>query len=659
MKKNGSLFRILCFMFIISGSFLYEANGQTTRVEGKWSGTVSLHERYDGITGWSEKWIDVSFTDNIGWGTIKYKDELIIGGKSLGKSDCSGTGSVELWAVEIYRPDSTYVIETIGPTCSSGSKPWEPGHGNDIQIGDKPWNGNPNFLSGNETVTGKIPGDLGTVTTTRSWSLYRGPLDAQLIITPGAYNIWMPKATKDELQKGSVMDIGLKVQGRNGGMSSLKAVRFELKLSNTSREPGTTLNMPLQPSANQLPDIRFLPHAIGESIDEGQYIEINSADGKTGTATLASYDGGGWTTLTAVAVLEGGFRIEGTLLTPTGVKEIPIPKRDPGSKIATAWLAANGNPGEMDDKERKTGNPNIGDGLTAYEEYRGVISEGNFLRLKTTEKELGVMVKKAEVPLFSEGISWLENASGLKIIRFDETEIGIDRRLNKNFMTAHDYDQYVLKLENTGLAGDAIGENQPESITKKVPKQSDLVAIDVNKIKSNYHSQDSAARAGNIQVPYTDTESLANTVAHELAHGIYIIHHGKSSAIPPRKAYANSNPPFHIYWINSNAEETARPYPAGANDYLETTGIDSCDASGDLSCIMAYTSLYNWSFRKSNTDGSLYYYKVPLLPVGKKLCTSKTGTGINAPSNRGVNNVNKYFGNAENGNCLNQIKLRD
>ncbi|MEK7225546.1 MAG: hypothetical protein AAB221_07675, partial [Bacteroidota bacterium] len=105
--------------------------------------------------------------------------------------------------------------------------------------------------------------------------------------------------------------------------------------------------------------------------------------------------------------------------------------------------------------------------------------------------------------------------------------------------------------------------------------------------------------------------------------------------------------------------ETARPYPAGVNDYLEATGIDSCDASGDLSCIMAYTSLYNWSFRKSNTDGSLYYYKVPLLPVGKKLCTSKTGTGINAASNKGVNNVNKYFGNAENGNCLNQIKLRD
>ncbi|MBL0337282.1 MAG: hypothetical protein IPP73_18715 [Chitinophagaceae bacterium] len=221
----------------------------------------------------------------------------------MGRNACNGAGSVELWAVEIYRPDSTCTIETIGPVCDLGPDPGV-GHGNDIVILDKPWSGNPNLLSGNETVTARLPGDLGTVTTTYSWSLYRGPFDAQFIITPNAYNIWVPKATKDELQKGSVMDITLKVQGRNGGVSSLTAVSFELKLSNTSREPGTTLNMPLQPSANQLHDIRFIPHTIGESIDEDQNIEINSADGKTGTATLASYDGGGWTTLTAVAVLE-------------------------------------------------------------------------------------------------------------------------------------------------------------------------------------------------------------------------------------------------------------------------------------------------------------------------------------------------------------------
>ncbi len=273
------------------------------------------------------------------------------------------------------------------------------------------------------------------ISTTYSWNLHQGPVDAQLIVTPVAYDIWMPKASPDELRKGSVMDIKLNVQGRNRGNPSLKAVRFELHLNNTSKEPGTTLNAPLNTSSNQLPDIRFLQHSIGESIDEDQFIKITCEDGKTGTATIASYDGGGWTTLTAVAILEGGIRIEGTLLTPAGIKEIPIPKRDPASHIATAWLTANGNPGEMDDKESKTGNPNMGDGLTAYEEYRGVITQGEFRRLKATEKELGVMVKRAEADQFEEGIKWLENASGLTVIRFDETEIGADRRPNKNRMT--------------------------------------------------------------------------------------------------------------------------------------------------------------------------------------------------------------------------------
>ena len=132
--------------------------------------------------------------------------------------------------------------------------------------------------------------------------------------------------------------------------------------------------------------------------------------------------------------------------------------------------------------------------------------------------------------------------------------------------------------------------------------------------------------------------------------------------MPPRKAYSHSRPPFHIFWVNSIVEETARPYPIPQNSYLEGVGVDSCDASGDLSCIMAYTSQYDWAHRISLMDGSLYYYKTPLLPVGNTLCTSKKGTGINSATDRryiGVNNVNKYFGNAENGNCLNQIQLRD
>src|SRR6185436_17719138 len=127
-------------------------------------------------------------------------------------------------------------------------------------------------------------------------------------------------------------------------------------------------------------------------------------------AKINSYDGGGWTTLTVKAKLDNNTEIEGHLINPGGVTEIQIPKRDPGKKIALAWLNANGDPAEMDDKETTKGEQYNGDGLTAYEEYRGVISEGKFKRLEPQKKELGVWMNRSEFPLFEIGLEWFQDA---------------------------------------------------------------------------------------------------------------------------------------------------------------------------------------------------------------------------------------------------------
>lgn len=677
-------------LFMVLNILLYETELQG---QSKWSGTLTLTEKVVWDGGKSDRHVEVSFTnalptlhrndpttdlnftDDKGTGTAKLRSELIIGGKLIETTDCKGSGQTELHEVVIDSEDSSLTIHAIGPACNGqhvellpGGKtsPYGPEF-TDIIVSSKAMGGvNQTVLSGSYTTVSDIVG-LGKATTTISWGLWRGPIDAVLIVSPVNYNNWMPFATSEELRKGNAMHINLKVQKRNGGDSPLRVSRFEIKLDSTSTEKGTTLNLPLDPSLNQLPDLRLLPDSIAESNEADQSIEINSTDGKTGYFSIGSYDGGGWTKLTAVAVLDGGIRIEGTLFTPTGVKEIPIPKRTANSKIATAWLAANGNPGEMDDKEMFP--TKAGDGLTAYEEYRGVIARGRYQKLKPAEKELGIMTKRSPVDIFGEGIKWFESASGIKVIRFDSTDIGPDRALNKNFKTAHDYDQFAIFLFNEDLGGDAVGETQPENGQPKTPKTADKVVIDVNSIQQGYQDQANAARAGNLTMPYTYEEDIANTVAHELGHSVHINHHGKSSLVPSRKAYANSNPPFHIYWFD-NSEETIRPYPVSPDGYLEPaseTKNDGSpgqnDASGDLSCIMVYTSRYNWAFRKSNTDGSLYYYKLPLLAVGKRFCTSKTGTGINRPGYLGVNNVNRYFGNADPapnfGNCLSQIQLRE
>jgi hypothetical protein len=351
------------------------------------------------------------------------------------------------------------------------------------------------------------------------------------IIAPEKYDDWLPLAGRDELSKGGMMKLNLKVQRRDGRPSPISVREFELRLTNTSREPGITLNFPINPHVQQLPDLRFIPHAIAESDSDHQSITIKSRDGRTGSALIASYDGGGYTTLTGEAVLDGEIRIQGELIVPGGEHEILIPKRDPGSNIAKAWLRVNGDPLDNDDNELSVGCRNDGDGLSAYEEYRGVISQGTFKRLDPQKKDLGVWGTRIDMKSFSEGMAWLERAAGIKVIRFVDGEIDADRKLNRNFRTSNIQKQYVQNIVK-GKVSDGVGENRPIDVTGKIPFQSEKVVIDVNKISAAYNIQVRAIAGTNTRMPYTLLEQIANTVAHELAHGIGVDHHGPPSDVP-------------------------------------------------------------------------------------------------------------------------------
>jgi len=168
------------------------------------------------------------------------------------------------------------------------------------------------------------------------------------------------------------------------------------------------------------------------------------------------------------------------------------------------------------------------------------------------------------------------------------------------------------------------------------------VVIDLDEIHQQYQLQETAVRSANMKMPYTEAEEVASTVAHELAHGVNVNHHGMPSSVPAgRTAYGNSQPPYHIYG-SDGVEINDWPYPINGR-----AGTSGNDESGDLSCFMLYT-VYQWAF-STGSDGSLIYRAIPVLPRGKKLCTAKNGTG---------KDENKYFGDATYGNCLGQIKLK-
>lgn len=639
---------------------------------GRWSGTVKFVETVniskEAYTARSERQIiarfndalptlyrndettDLNFTDDKGTGSHTYHSEGRFIGRPLCITDCQSSDKAQLHAVVIREEDNEYDIEIISPTCigttcaEDGSPaPYEMSQS--VIVSSHPLGGNKNILSGTITKSGEVPGDIGvTYTSTTTWHLVRSNNNDELIITPDNYDTWLPEPGRDELSKGSEMKISLKVFGINGQPPTLKAKSFEVKLNNTSREPGITLNYPLVPGSQQLHDIRILPQtnvAIGNGF---QSASVKCNNGYSGEFSIASFDGGGFTTLTATAIMEDNSRLEGHLLISGGVTEVLIPKREAGTNIAVAWLTANNNPGETDDKETSNGNSNNGDGLSAYEEYRGVLSEGIFKRLDPKKKEVGVKMKRTEIPLFTDGIAKFENASDIKVIRFIESEISADRKLNKNFSTAHVYDQYSLFLQKGALTGD-LGKSFGGPA---IPMQVSKTVIDQNRIRLSYQDRLAEANSMNVSLSYTEQDLFATVTAHEMSHSVNVQHHG-SAPTNSLNLQIPEGRPVHIYNYN-RIEITQRPYTITGRG-----GDVGNEQSGDINCFMLNNALYDWSVKINSVPW--LFYQVPLIPLGTKLCNSKNGTGLNSMKDADNNFI--YFGDATFGNCLNQIKLRD
>lgn len=170
--------------------------------------------------------------------------------------------------------------------------------------------------------------------------------------------------------------------------------------------------------------------------------------------------------------------------------------------------------------------------------------------------------------------------------------------------------------------------------------------IDIQQITDGYKQQQEAFLQAGITMPYTAEQEIAATIAHELAHGVNVAHHGEKSDEIGRTAYARGRVVYRLYASDGS---TIAIDPEKGYEVKGKVGEPGCDASGDLGCVMAYTSAYQWSFIKA-ADGALEYRAVPPLAQGKHLCTSSTGTGINTTS---------FFGNAKWGNCQSQLKVKD
>lgn len=328
---------------------------------------------------------ELEFQDDKGIGSLKDHAELMYGAEWV-ICDCNTVGEAELHEVVVNKIDRTYTIQATAPGCDDGGgscgMTW------DISIPDESLI-NPNVLSGTRTYEAEVGPFKANVTMT--WYLVRES-NVELIVKPKDYDNWLPEPGIDEKTVSEkTLAVDAMLQGKNGKPLIQKAKKFEIFLENTSSEPGITINYPVNPILPAEPDLKLLDKTKATVDDNGQKMEIECNGCTTANFKIGSFDGGGYSTLKVIATLDDESIVIGHLETPTGTTEIPIPKRN-GSMIAESWLKDHGNPGDYDDKEISDGNKNNGDGLTAYEEYRGVMTQGTFQRLDPQKKELGIKI---------------------------------------------------------------------------------------------------------------------------------------------------------------------------------------------------------------------------------------------------------------------------
>ena len=239
------------------------------------------------------------------------------------------------------------------------------------------------ILSGSVTKETPLSGSSGGVRSegaqrvTTTWTFKpRGRVTARLFIEPGpGYATWVPEGSDSPLGIGSSQLVRLVLEGVNGGPATVMPTRVRVRLVEVSREKGISLNWPRNGGTE--PDLFFRRERmenVREVRNEGQ--EAILEGGMTQwTLPVFSNDYGAFGKLMAEAELPGGVIVSGEVRGAPTLDRLALPKDDNENRIADAWersVGARSTVPDSDDDDTLPPMAMKGDGLTLYEEYRGL-----------------------------------------------------------------------------------------------------------------------------------------------------------------------------------------------------------------------------------------------------------------------------------------------
>lgn len=513
------------------------------------------------------------------------------------------------------------------------------------QAGMKEFEGN--IYSGSRTW--KTQG--GEITHTLSWSFTLIQVqDVEAVLIPeDGYEKWLPegKAKGNEDTPGSTLEVVVDLQRKGKPKEEPEqTAKFKFELLDVSKEKGIAMNWPAKDQAKDTFDLKIDPK---ENPDLKIASDRQSAESKAGLrsakVTITSYDYGAYGKLKVTAFLDDGGTVVAHLEKKPEKTELTIPLDENDNHIADAWedgFALDAVDANSDMDRWPAGDGHLGDGLSLYEEYRGFMIKGTHERTWPTRKDIFIYDKDSlGVRYFSE--------SGLNIHLVDKEEFGVKSEsgaknslvININHGFAHLGSQHLLMLEHANISRmGLLGYARCEGNKPGVPKNCDPIQVDL------------------VACLKSGLERLRQVIAHELAHGTNVWHHGDTDYLATGVETLNSDGTWSLPMILPGDSMWSIAAPGG-----KYSGVENC--------IMRYTGAHFYEtpggpfrWRRMDAGGATKVrgdWYPPSEKPGTIFCDQTEGTGVNDPRGGTLPDGRKLpkAGNATKGKCKQQFCVND
>ena len=524
-------------------------------------------------------------------------------------------------------------------------------------------------LAGGTVVKGHVPFKIdkprdvpGTwsMEGTIDWVVRVDLPDVELKVLIPDYTTWRPNAAQSAAGE-PLQVIAYLVHGDPNKRTPLPKVRaFTWQLVGTSKEPGIAMNMPYA-AGHPGPDLSLeSDEGSGDAREEGQTLVVAAPTIAACRIRVVPWDWGGWGTLRVKAELVDGRVIHGELEGGPAIigsqRDIPIPARIPGSKIAMGWLEEKGWSwtGDAEDSDPSPIGKARGDGFTLYEEYRGFYwGSGEHLSTDPFTKDLFVRIEPGAAswgtPALARftglAVHWTKRGENLPNAAANQRTVNIN--IGMGATAGPQTALYVTDQISPHRINDLIPPGSRPATVPKIDLPS-LAAMSGDDVPLGVHLGGLAAdtqtllrsqltqallQACGVQRPGASDRVQRVT----FVPGNVTVQPQQGSAASTRPHFLIGGTPALIYLgptdvAEAMAESIARTGIPVADQFL-VVGAKGGAHSGPEDCVMRdwFAALYRTHIE---TDGLPVYRYAPAQRYGNRLGDTRAGTGINAKNHR-------------------------